>query len=127
MNLRNLELFKTKNSRYTPTNSRKVSVKITFVKNFEILDQIFKDNKNLIEVDLTNLNMSNIFNMDRTFIGCPNLKNTDIEGVNGPKLSQMENTFENCFELNSINLLPLSNKNLVNIKNFFLDVKIYKL
>ena len=118
-NLRFLKVLSISNGKYIPTASGILTSKITFNKNLNSLDGLFKDNKDLIQVNLTNLNMNNVISMNSTFSGCSNLKVIDFDGVDSPKLEKMENTFENCNELINVNLSPLNTTNLVYMKNIF--------
>ena len=118
-NLRNLKILDIKNGLLIPDFSGILSVKINFKKNLNSLDNLFKNNNDLIKVNLTNLNMNEIKSMNSTFSGCSNLTEINFEGTNTKNLQQMENTFENCTNLKNLNLSPLNTSNLNNMNNIF--------
>ena len=122
-NLRILNELIANAGKYIPTNSGILSVKIIFNNRLKKLDGLFKDNKELIKVNLTNLDMNEVTSMKSTFSGCSFLKEINLEGINSSKLTEMENTFANCTELENLNLSPLNTTNLVDMKNIFSGCK----
>ena len=117
--LRNLKLLSINNGRYLPKTSGILNTRIFLKKTLKSLDGFFKDNKELIKVNLTNLIMNEVTSMKSTFSGCSNLKEINLEGINSGNLMKMENTFENCIELKNINLSPLNTSNLLYMNNMF--------
>ena len=111
-NLRSLKILDIKNGVFIPDFSGILSVKINLKKNLNSLDNLFKDNNELIKVNLTNLNMNEIKSMNSTFSGCSNLNEINFEGTNTNNLQLMENTFKNCTNLRYLNLSPLNTSNL---------------
>ena len=118
-NLRFLKSIAFNNGKYTPTNSGILSAKIIFNNSLNNLDRLFKDNKELIKVNLNYLDMEDVVSMKSTFSGCSNLSDINFDGINSSKLTEMENTFENCTKLKFLNLSPLNTTNLVNMDNLF--------
>ena len=102
-----------------PKTSGILNTRIFLKKNLKSLDGFFKDNKELIKVNLTNLIMNEVTSMKSTFSGCSNLIEINFEGINSGNLMKMENTFENCIELKNINLSPLNTSNLLYMNNMF--------
>ena len=118
-NLRFLKNIIAVDNKYTPKNSGILSALITFKNNLNSLDGLFKDNKEIIKVNLNNFNMNDVVSMKSTFSGCTHLSEINLEGVNSSKLTKMENTFENCTELKNINLSPLNTTNIIYMNNIF--------
>ena len=118
-NLRNLKLLTINNGKYLPLTSGILSTKIILKNKLRTLDNLFKDNKDLIKINLGNLNMEEVISMKSTFSGCSNLTEINLDGVNSSNLIKMENTFENCTELKNVNLSPLNTSNLENMTNIF--------
>ena len=118
-NLRNLKIIEIKNGIYKPEISGILSSKIIFKKNLNSLNNLFINNKELIKVNFTNLNMSDVGSMKSTFSGCSNLDEISFEGINTNKLTKMENTFENCINLKKLDLSPLNTTNLKVMDNLF--------
>jgi len=118
-NLRFLKNIISVDNKYTPKSSGILSALITFKNNLNSLDGLFKDNKEIIKVNLNNFNMNDVVSMKSTFSGCTHLSEINLEGVNSSKLTKMENTFENCTELKNINLSPLNTTNIIYMNNIF--------
>ena len=68
-NLRNLKIIETKNGLYKPEFSGILSSKIIFKKNLNSLNNLFKNNKEVIKVNFSNLNMSEVGSMKSAFSG----------------------------------------------------------
>ena len=103
-NLRKLDILNTNQGLYSSNRTGYINISITFYKNLNNLDGLFKNNKNLIEINMKNLEMKEVQSMVATFSACTNLKEINLEGVNSQNLKNMENTFENCKNLKKINL-----------------------
>lgn len=117
--LRLLKAIKVSDGKFIPSNSGILSAKINFKNNLKSLDSLFKDNKDIIKVNLSNLNMSEITSMKSTFSGCSNLSEINFDGINTSKLVNIAKTFENCTELKTLDLSPINTTNLVNMENLF--------
>ena len=124
-NLRNLRSIDVEKGSYIPSESGDLSIKITFKLILGNLNEIFKNNKELIKVDLSNLEMKNILGMNYTFSRCLNLKQINFEGINSNSLLDMAYTFENCKNLKKLNLSPIKTGKLRMIKGIFSEC--YKL
>ncbi|MCM1178613.1 MAG: BspA family leucine-rich repeat surface protein [Clostridium sp.] len=66
------------------------------------------------EIDLTNLNTSNVTNMHGMFNRCGGLKNIDLSNFDTTNVTDMSCMFMYCWNLNN---LDLSNFNTSNVKN----------
>ena len=117
--LRNLKIIETKNGIYKPEFSGILSSKIIFKKNLNSLNNLFKNNKEVIKVNFSNLNMSDVGSMKSTLSGCSNLEEVNFEGINTNKLTKMRNTFENCTIIKKLDLSPLNTTNLKEMDNIF--------
>lgn len=73
-NLRFLENIEVENGYYIPNESGYLPITISFKKSLNNLNEIFQNNKELIKVDLSNLDMQNVLSMNSTFSGCSNLE-----------------------------------------------------
>ena len=121
-NLRNLIIIETKSGIYKPEFSGILSSRIIFKKNLNSLNNLFKNNKEVIKVNFSNFNMSEVGSMKSTFSGCSNLEEVNFEGINTNKLTKMENTFENCTNIKKLDLSPLNTTNLKEWIIYFLVV-----
>ena len=72
-------------------------------------DSMFMELKNLIEIDLSNFDASELVNMNRMFYSCTNLKNVIIgKNFDSSKVKKMENMFRYCKSLISLDLSNLN-------------------
>ena len=117
--LRNLIEIGDINGLYSPSHSGYLLINIHFNNNLKNLDNCFKDCKQLIKVNLANLETGEVESMNSTFSGCINLKDINLEGINTGNLVDMSYTFENCKELTNINLSPINGNDLMNIRSIF--------
>ena len=118
-NLRYLKFLNTNNGKFLPSSTGILTTKIIFKNKLNSLDGLFKNNKELIKVNLGKFNMEEVTSMKSTFSGCSNLTEVNLEGVNSSNLEKMENTFENCTELKIINLSPLNTSKIDDMNNIF--------
>ena len=118
-NLRNLKSLNTENGFYIPNESGNLGIKIKFKSFLSNFNEIFKDNNELIKVDLSNFEMKNIKNMNSSFSGCSNLNEVNLQGINTNNLLDMSYTFEKCKNLKNINLSPIKSDNIRNTQGIF--------
>jgi len=120
-NLRYLNILETNESMYTPKNNGNLTVEISFKKNLTSLKNLFKNNNNLIKVDLKDFNMENVVTMESTFSGCSNLNEVDLEGVDSKNLLNMNKAFEKCKKLEKVNLSMKNISKLLDSNYIFAD------
>ena len=118
-NLRNLKSLNTENGFYIPNESGNLGIKIKFKSIISNFNEFFKDNNELIKVDLSNFEMKNIKSMNSSFSGCSNLNEVNLEGINTNNFLDMSYTFEKCKNLKNINLSPIKSDNIRNTKGIF--------
>ena len=118
-NLRHLREIAVENGKYSPTESGYLSIKIIFKYNLKSLNYCFKNCKELIKVNLTNLVMGDVESMDSTFSGCSKLNKIILEGINTANLMDMSYTFENWSELRDINLSSIKALKATKIESIF--------
>ena len=76
---------------------------------------MFMELTNIIEIDLSNFDASELVNMNKMFFSCTNLKNVIIgQNFDSSKVTNMENMFRNCKSLISIDL---SNLNTISVNS----------
>ena len=81
------------------TNSQVITMILNWFLNVSDVSGLFKDNTDLVEIDLSGWNASNIINMDSMFEGCTNLVSVKLPTVVADKCS-MNNMFKGCSKLN---------------------------
>ena len=122
-NLRNLELEEKEitDINFTPNKTGNLTIEISFNKKLRSLKHFFKDNKNLLKIDLKDFDMEEVESMESTFNGCSNLFEVDLDGVNSQNLIIMNNTFEKCKKLKTVNLSLKNTSKYLKMNNIFCD------
>ena len=92
------------NYKFVPELNGIFEIKITFNIVLKSLSELFKNCKNLIEVDLSNLECSNLDNLNSTFEGCDSLEYANLTLKNGSNIQSMDNLFSGCTNLIDIDL-----------------------
>lgn len=85
--------------------------------NLKELSGLFQNCKNLTDVDLSFLNVSNVTRMQGTFQGCSNMKHVKLNGWDVSKVCSVQNMFLDCSSLEELDLSGW--KNDENIKDFY--------
>ena len=95
------------------------------------MEEMFKDNQNLLNVDLSNLKSAQIKSLKSAFYNCTNLIEVNFNNFDSSKVSIMDRTFENCESLKYLNLssfkgdsllsMSYTFKNCINLNNLILD------
>ena len=90
------------------------------------INGMFGECINLISLDLSNFDTSNVSDMGFMFDGCNKLK--QIKGINNfdtQKVKSMHSMFQNCYELEVLDLSSFDTSNVTDMKKMF--NKCYKL
>ena len=74
--------------------------------------------EDVLLIDLSSFNTSNVKDMSRMFGGCSSLKSIDLSSFNTSNVNNMSYMFSECYSLKSIDL---SSFNTSNVKDFNLD------
>ena len=92
---------------------------------------MFKNNQNLLSIDLSSLVSKNINSLNSAFLGCNNLQYINFNNFNSENVENMDSAFENCSSLKSLDLSSFNTpkltsmakafKNCDNLKNLQLD------
>ena len=77
--------------------------------------QLFKDCSNLLEVDLSRLDGSNLISHNSAFENCNNLEFANLTLSNGDKIESMDNSFNGCQKLKNIDLTRFEPKQNVSL------------
>ena len=76
---------------------------------------------NLLEIDLSSLEGSNLKELNSTFENCENLENANLTLKNGTSITSMDNSFKGCRNLKDIDLSNFIPKNNISIQFMFKD------
>ncbi|ENO8770570.1 BspA family leucine-rich repeat surface protein [Enterococcus faecium] len=83
------------------------------------LNNAFDGNRNLNEVDFTNIDTSNINSMEVMFRNCTNLKKVDFSNCNTTNVTSMGYMFQDCSNLLDIKFTNISTRSLNNTSYMF--------
>ena len=75
--------------------------------------------ENIIDIDLSSFNTTNVKNMSRMFENCYNLTNINFSSLNTESVIYMEKMFCNCQKLSTLNLSSFKTKNVINMHEMF--------
>ena len=81
--------------------------------------KLFNGCKNLIEIDLSRLDASNLKDLDSTFANCSNLKFANLNMQNGQKVESMDNSFTGCQNLENVDFTSFEPKKNISMQNMF--------
>ena len=89
-------------------NSQQNDVIIKFKEQLTTCINMFRDLTNILYVDLSNFNSTEVKNMNNMFSGCILLKSLNINNLDTSSVTNMNNMFKNCKSLQSLNLNNLN-------------------
>ena len=94
---------------------------VTLIFNETILscDNMFYNLANIIEIDLTNLNTSEVTNMTNMFSRCSSLQKINFGNIDTSSVKYMKNMFSNCISLISIDISNLDTSQVEDISYIF--------
>ena len=94
-----LRRLKTIENKFTSSISGKIEIRITFLVQLTSMFELFKNCRNLIEVDLSQLDATKLKNVNSVFENCENLVFTNFTLKNGTNIESMEDSFSGCEKL----------------------------
>ena len=83
--------------------------------------RLFGGLENLVEIDLTGFDTSNVTNMHYMFGYCTKLKDLDFSGFDTSKVTDMSAMFMQCYSLQSLNLKSFNTSNVTDMSGMFDD------
>ena len=95
------------------------NITIKFNESITNCSQMFFDSKNIILIDLSNFDASNVIDMRGMFYGCSKLTSIDLTNLNTSSVSYMNYTFYGCISLHSLNLSSFDTSNVITMDNMF--------
>ena len=95
------------------------NVSIIFDKEIESCENMFNGLIDVLEIDLSNFDISLVTNMNSMFKECKNLKKITFGNINTSKVENMNQLFYYCTELTSINLSNLDTSSVSNMNSMF--------
>ena len=80
---------------------------------------MFRSCKNLVELDVSCLNTSNVKNMSGMFYGCANLEELDLSNFDTGKVTNMGSMFGGCDQLVSVDVTSFDTSRVTTMENMF--------
>ena len=105
---------------FKPSKEGIYEIRIIFKNPIKDCSYMFNKCKNIINLDLSSFDSSNVSNMSYMFNECSNLEEINLNNVKVNNVKDMSNMFSKCFELKKI-IFPESfeTKNLENMASMF--------
>ena len=106
--VKNAELFEKTNVEenelcFNP-ESKDLDVSNLNTSNMTNMGYMFSDCKSLTELDLSKWDTSNVINMNDMFSGCYALKTVDVSKFDTSNVTDMSNMFADCYELTALDI-----------------------
>ena len=95
------------------------NITLMFDEEIEDCEKMFSYLENILEIDLSNFDMSHVTNMVSMFEGCSNLENINLKYINTSLVENMENLFYGCSNLKSIDLSNLDFSKVTSMTSMF--------
>ena len=94
--------------------------------NLKNCQEMFSDLDNLIDIDLTYFDSSEVTSMAFMFYGCINLKSFNAEEIITSSVNDLGGMFYNCLSLTSLDLTSFDTSNVTNMASMFYNCKSLK-
>ena len=95
------------------------NITIKFDELINSCEKLFYGLKNIIEIDLSKLDTSEVTNMSSMFDGCSNLEKVNFGNINTSLVKNMEYLFHNCSKLSSIDVSKFDTSSVTSFKYLF--------
>ena len=94
-------------------------IKLIFDDNINSCINMFKGLNNILSIDLSNFDFSQVINMNSMFKDCQNLKNINFGNINTTMVEDMASLFENCKNLESIDVSNFKTSKVRSMQGMF--------
>ena len=120
--LRLLKEIQKKNEQVVSKKDGLMKLKIKFHKNLTNLDYMFESCEDLINIDMSHVEASNIISMIYAFTGCKKMEKINLTSINTTSVKLMDFLFAGCNSLTDISgLETLNTSSLKKTAGMFLD------
>ena len=106
-------------SRYYFNESKNYTVKITFNGSLTSMESFFKAMIELIEINFTYIDTSNVTTMKNMFTDCTSIKYLNLNNFNTSQVTDMSYMFNDCKSLTSIDLSNFNTSNVIYMQYMF--------
>ena len=95
------------------------NVVLLWYNNLNSLNCLFRECKNIIDIDLSNFNSSNVNSMDSMFLDCQSLLSINFTNFKTSSVTNMATMFSGCISLVSLDLSYFDTSQVVQIQYMF--------
>ena len=106
-------------NKYYVNNLENITVKVVWNDTITNTSEMFQHCDNIIEIDLSNFNASQITRMDGMFYGCSSLRSLTLTNLDTSQVSNMRNMFRSCSSLSSLNLSNFKTSLVTTMRTMF--------
>ena len=89
---------------FVPTEARDYKIKIKFINKIKDCSYLFRGCGNIINIDLSSFDSSEVIDMKQMFSICYGLKEVNLKNLNVAKVKNMSYMFNKCFEIEKITI-----------------------
>ena len=100
-------------------NQEKTNVTLRWTSELTTCKEMFRGLSNIIHVDLTGFDPSNIEDLSFMFDECKNIQTIKIEDFNSPNLKNTKSMFNECHSLKYINFKNIDTQQVTTMENMF--------
>ena len=94
-------------------------IKIKFKNKINDCKKMFKNCKNIVNIDLSSFDTKNVIDMSEMFSGCSGLVNIDLSSFDTKNVTNISYMFSGCTNLINVDLSSFDTKNVTNMSNMF--------
>ena len=95
------------------------NITLKFSEQIDSLECMFKGLENILEIDLSNFDVSQVTRMQEMFRDCSNLVSVILSNYNTYNLNNISHMFYNCFNLETINFGSINTSSVENMQHSF--------
>ena len=95
------------------------SITLRFYDQIVSCKNMFNSLRNLVEIDLSDFDSSQVTDMELMFYGCSSLKKANFGIINTSSLEKMNNLFRECSALTTVNLLNIDTSKVKTMEYLF--------
>jgi len=102
------------------------NITLKFENPIKSCENMFRNLKNIIEIDLSNFDSSEVTSLFSMFRDCSSINLIDLSNLNTSKVNNMSNMFNNCTNLEKINFGNINSSSVENMGSIFTGCSIIK-
>lgn len=104
---------------YIANKTKKKKIKVIINRKITSLKALFKNCKNIIQINFIKFKRENIYDMSEMFFGCNSLYKLNLEKIKTNNVIDMSNMFDGCSLLTELNLSNFDTKNVKDMSFMF--------